>query len=122
MISENNTNLSKRIISKDCEECGKCCELFEIWYDDSCEEVQRSEIRRFMMLAEIGKKITTRKEVLTDGQKTTSGTWLIFNFPCRYLNPADKSCYIYQSQFRPLLCRLYPYPGTTKEDCPKVRL
>jgi len=112
-------NLSERITSKECEGCGKCCESFEIWYDDSCEEVQKSEIYRFMALSEIGKKTTTRREILTDGKRTTSGTWLIFNFPCQHLNP-DKSCAIYTSVSRPLLCRLYPYPGTTKEDCPKV--
>jgi Fe-S-cluster containining protein len=121
MTALSKVNLSKQIIPEiDCKNCGKCCESFEIWYDDSCEEVQKSEIRRFMMLAEIGKKITTRKETLTDGKKTTSGVWLIFNYPCKYLT-SEKRCLIYTSSFRPLLCRLYPYSGTTKDDCPKVR-
>jgi len=104
-------NLSKRITSDDCRDCGKCCESFEIWYDDESPEVVNSEIQRFKTLDTIGDKITTRK--------VKGGTWLVFNFPCKFLKE-DKTCAIYESPNRPLLCRMFPYPLSDKQDCPKV--
>lgn len=109
-------NLSHRVTSEDCDGCGKCCEAFEIYYpapDGSLElDIYLSEMQRFMMLSEIGDKITIRKA--PDG-----GTWLVFNFPCRFLRH-DKRCEIYDSPNRPMLCRCFPYPNSTKDDCPKL--
>ncbi len=110
-------NLSMWIASEDCAGCGRCCEVFETWYpapDGTLNTaIQRSEIQRLQMLAEIGDRITTREN--EDGS-----TWLIFNVPCRYLNE-DKTCAIYDSPERPLLCRYFPYPESTPEDCPRMR-
>ena len=109
-------NLSDRVTPVDCDGCGRCCEAFEIYYpapDGSIErELYRSEIQRFMMLSEIGNKITTRPA--TDG-----GTWLVFNYPCRFLTH-DKRCEIYDSPNRPFLCRCFPYPNSTSDDCPRL--
>jgi Fe-S-cluster containining protein len=110
-------NLSDRIRSSDCIGCGICCEKFEIWYppaDGSIRtDIMRSEIDRFKMLSGIGDLITTRSEA--DGS-----IWLVFNLPCRYLQ-ADKTCAIYHSTERPLLCRYFPYATSTKDDCPQLR-
>jgi Fe-S-cluster containining protein len=106
------TNLSNRITSEDCKGCGKCCEVFEVWYDDACRPTLKSEIQRFQLLQGIGDLITTRP--------APDGVWLVFNSPCRHLNP-DKSCAIHESPDRPMLCRQFPYPASSKEDCPKVR-
>lgn len=107
------SNLSERISSSNCAKCkDNCCEKFEIFYqypDESLEsQIFYSEIKRFLMLEEIGEKITTRED--------KNGTWLVFNFPCRFLNN-DKTCNIYNSPHRPLLCRHFPYANSTKEDC-----
>ncbi|MFA5407764.1 MAG: YkgJ family cysteine cluster protein [Bacilli bacterium] len=111
-----NPNLSNRVDSEDCANCGHCCEIFEIWYPPSDGtvnmEIIRSEIQRLQMLSGIGDKITTRDN--SDGS-----TWVIFNVPCRYLNE-DKMCAIYNSPDRPWLCRYFPYPKSTVKDCPKL--
>ncbi|MCK9544185.1 MAG: hypothetical protein M0R03_19370 [Novosphingobium sp.] len=106
-------NLSERISSSDCAKCkDNCCEKFEIFYPypDESEEskIFYSEIKRFLMLETIGEKITTRDD--------DTGTWLVFNFPCRFLRH-DKTCNIYNSPHRPLLCRKFPYACSTKKDC-----
>lgn len=111
-MREINPNLSTRVTSEDCKGCGRCCEIFEIWYDDACRPSLKSEIQRFQLLVDIGDKITTRKE--------EGGEWLVFNFPCRHLLP-DKSCAIYESPDRPRLCREFPYLASSKNDCLKVR-
>lgn len=112
-----NPNLSPRVTSDDCAGCGRCCEKFEIWYppaDGSLHtDIVRSEIRRFQMLKDIGDKITVRDD-------ERCGTWLVFNIPCRHLNP-DKTCAIYDSPDRPLLCRHFPYPDSLPVDCPHMR-
>ena len=109
-------NLSDRVTSEVCDGCGKCCEAFEIYYlppDGSIEmAIYRSEMQRFMMLSGIGDNITTREA--EDG-----GTWLVFNYPCKFLTH-DKRCEIYDSPNRPFLCRCFPYPNSTSEDCPKL--
>jgi Fe-S-cluster containining protein len=105
-------NLSTRIKSEDCQGCGRCCESFEIWYPKDSPDILLSEIQRFQLLKTIGERITTRKE--------KDGTWLIFNFPCLKLN-SDKTCSIHENPDRPLLCLMFPYPETTKEDCFKVK-
>jgi Fe-S-cluster containining protein len=113
-------NESKNIVPEiDCIGCGKCCESFEIGYPNPpkkemkvIDAVWRSEIDRFKMLVGIGDKITT----LDDGDCT----WLIFTVPCKYLL-SNKTCEIYDNPIRPLLCRKFPYPTTTKNSCPKIR-
>ena len=111
-----NPNLSHRVTSDDCANCGYCCEVFEIWYpalDGTVSNaVIRSEIQRLQMLSDIGDKITTRDN--SDGS-----TWVIFNIPCKYLTP-EKKCAIYDRPDRPLMCRQFPYPLSTPEDCPKL--
>lgn len=117
MITELVPNLSERITSSDCIGCQKnCCERWEIFYKfpdkgDLPEQLWYSEIERFKMLEGLGDKISTRD--------TAEGTWLIFNIPCRHLNP-DKTCSIYNSPDRPLLCRHFPYSISTEEDCPRL--
>ncbi len=114
------TNESKNITPEvDCRGCGKCCQSFEIAYPNPPrnkltvgEAVYRSEMDRFLMLEDIGGKITKEDE--------GNCTWLIFHFPCKYLLP-DMTCEIYTNPIRPLLCRRFPYPATTKRSCPKVR-
>jgi len=113
-------NESNNIIPDiDCKGCGKCCETFEIAYPNPPrnkmtmnEGVYRSEMDRFKMLTVIGENITTKN----DGDCT----WLVFNYPCKYLL-SNKTCEIYDNPIRPLLCRRFPYPNTTKVSCPKIR-
>jgi len=109
-------NLSDRVTSEDCAGCGYCCETFEIWYpapdENQWTDIIRSEIKRLQMLSRFGRLITTRSN--DDGS-----TWVVFNIPCRYLQP-DKSCSIYYHPERLLLCRCFPFSSSTKEDCPKL--
>lgn len=109
-------NLSKRVTSDDCKGCGRCCEVFEIWYppaDGSLQtDIIRSEIQRFRLLAGVGDAITTRDDHM-------GGTWLVFNIPCRFLRE-DKTCAIYNSPERPLMCRHFPYGDSTRDDCPRL--
>ena len=104
-------NLSIRITSDQCQGCGKCCESFEIWYDNRNGDLVNSETVRIQMLAEIGDKITIKRKI--------GGMWLVFNFPCRYLL-SNKTCEIYDNPIRPLLCRMFPYDGTDKDSCPEM--
>lgn len=110
-------NLSRRVTSGDCKGCGHCCEVFEIWYPPADGTLQtdiiRSETQRFKLLAGVGDAITTRDD--------DNGTWLVFNIPCRFLNE-DKTCAIYDSPNRPLLCRHFPYPESSVEDCPRLKV
>lgn len=117
-------NISRRIISEDCKDCGKCCEVFEIWYPPAdfptktpAEKfelmLKRSELVRILLLSGSEDIFSVREDV--DG-----GVWLCFNRPCRHLLP-DKSCAIYESPDRPLICRAFPYPNSTETDCPKIR-
>ena len=105
-------NLSRNIDLTDCEKCGgQCCKYFEIWYSDNGGRIQQSEMKRFMALKNIGDKF----EMLRDNSH--GGYWLRVNDPCKYLTE-DNKCSIHESEDRPLLCRLFPYPNSTKRDCP----
>lgn len=115
------TNESSRIISEvDCLRCGgKCCESFEIAYPNpprhkmtNDDAIWRSEMDRFEMLKGMKDKITRRDE--------GDVTWLIFHISCKYLL-SNGICEIYDNPIRPLLCRRFPHPTTTRESCPKVR-
>jgi Fe-S-cluster containining protein len=108
-------NTSPRIDPRLCRSCGECCKYFEIWYGDDYPSVALSEMQRFKALADIGKRISIHK--------VKGGYWLRFDFPCRHLvqgGDGRYSCAIYDSPNRPLLCQLFPHPGSTKRDCPHI--
>ena len=106
------TNLSRNLDPTNCEKCGgKCCKYFEIWYGDDWNKIALSEMERFTNLKTVGDKF----EIIRDN--TRKGYWLRINDPCKYLDTNNR-CEIHESEDRPLLCRLFPYPNSTKRDCP----
>ena len=107
-------NLSRNIDPASCEKCGgQCCKYFEIWYGDSSGDIIQSEMQRMQLLKNIGKYF----ELVRDN--THKGYWLRINDPCKYLTPENR-CEIHESEDRPLLCRMFPYPNSTRRDCPHI--
>ncbi len=105
-------NLSRNIDPANCEKCGaECCKSFEMWYDDSDGKIFLSEMERLQSLKNIGGYF----EIVRDNAR--GGYWLKVNDPCKYLDENNR-CEIHESEDRPLLCRLFPYPNSTKRDCP----
>ena len=102
----NEDNLSKRINPEHCRTCGSCCKDFRLWYP--MDNLALAEMVRL--------KYTTGLE--TAIKPVEGGIWLIINQPCRYLLEIDGvySCLLYGQAERPLICRLYPYPGDRQED------
>lgn len=110
--NEFSPNLSEREISEKCKGCGKCCKEFSTWYpypSDYPSAMRHSELIRILMLSELGDKLKYEEH--------EKGIKLIYPFPCQYL-AEDNTCMIYDLESRPLLCRVYPYYHTTKEECP----
>ena len=109
------SNLSENVNPSNCIKCGAaCCKHYEIWYDDTYGKIYLSEMQRLQTLKNIGKYI----EIVRDNSR--GGYWLRFNDVCEYLD-ANNRCEIYELENRPLLCRLFPSPSNTKEDCQYIR-
>jgi Fe-S-cluster containining protein len=108
------TNLSRNVDPDNCQKCGaQCCKVFEIWYGDFEPNVILSEMKRLQLLENVGKFV----EIVRANPRR--GYWLRFNDRCQYL-AEDNSCMIHESDDRPLLCRLFPYPNSSKRDCPYI--
>lgn len=107
-------NLSRNIDPIDCEKCGGlCCQYFDVWYDDRDGNIKLSEMKRYQNLKTVGEMF----EIIRVPEH--GGFWLRLHDPCKYLTD-DNKCEIHESEDRPLLCRLYPYPNTSKRDCPYI--
>jgi len=108
-------NLSHNINPTNCQTCGAiCCKHYDLWYDDTYGKIVLSEMRRLQTLKNIGKYV----EIVRDNSH--GGYRLRFNDVCEYLDE-NNQCKIYESEDRPLLCRLYPFPTNTKEDCKYIK-
>lgn len=108
-------NESRNVDPANCEKCGgQCCKYYELWYDDSLSELAKSEMHRIQHLEHVGKYV----EIIRDN--VDRGYRVRFNDRCDYLRE-DNTCAIHESPDRPLLCRLFPYANSTKQDCPHIK-
>lgn len=115
MVSERRfaSNLSNRINPKNCKKCGgTCCKQFWIWYPANADVIKLSEMYRIRMLSGLQDVI----EIIKCGGR---GWKLLFKIPCIHLT-AEGKCAIYNSPERPMLCRKFPHPGDTPDECPYV--
>jgi len=100
-----NSNKSKYVDPKDCQDCGAlCCKSLTIPFDKKMDRVMLSVTER---LADLDGALISTYE-------TKSHINVVFHYSCQHLNP-DLSCSIYE-EGRPLLCRTYP--GKHDDLCP----
>lgn len=106
-------NNSPRINPESCRECGECCKNFMLWYPGGLPRPVYDEMIRIKYM----------KGVKVHFEPGDGGNWLVFDHPCEFLDGDEEhgyQCAIYDKPERPTICALFPYPDTTKDQCPHL--